>query len=374
MRILITTDVAGGVWSYTEELVEALLDRGHTVGLVIVGSKPGAMHRRWLADHPELHVSALPVPLEWVPEPEPALSASVDSLRRIAVRFDPDVIHLNQFFYGAYDLGAPRVVVAHSDVVTWWQEVKRAEPPNDAWFRRYRRWVASGLQEAHVRVAPTHWLASRMEAVYECAPVRVVYNARSPERFRSRRRAVRESLVVTAGRLWDEAKGARDLIPAARLVARRGRVVVAGPAEHPTGGEDFPTDAPGVEWAGVLDAQELRLLLAQAQVYAATSRYEPFGLAPVEAALAGCALVMSDIPTYRELWDDCALFYPPGDSDALAAAALELLVDEERRASLAEAARERAIERYTPARMVAEYEAIYHDAIQRVAREPVVAD
>ena len=36
--------------------------------------------------------------------------------------------------------------------------------------------------------------------------------------------------------------------------------------------------------------------------------YEPFGLAVLEAAQAGCALLLSDIPTFRELWDGAALF------------------------------------------------------------------
>lgn len=126
----------------------------------------------------------------------------------------------------------------------------------------------------------------------------------------------------------------------------------------------FPVGAPGIEWAGELSTPALRTWLARAKVYAATSRYEPFGLAPLEAALAGCALLMSDIPTFRELWDDCALFYPPGDADALAEGAKVLLADEERRQALAEAARSRALERYTPDRMAEGYEVLYRELLQ----------
>ncbi|HEX7048993.1 MAG TPA: glycosyltransferase family 4 protein [Longimicrobiales bacterium] len=373
MRILITTDVAGGVWSYTEELTDALLARGHTLCLVILG-EPGAVQRSWLAKHRDLSVTLLPSPLEWEPEPEPGLSASVEALRRVVEAEQPDVIHLNQYYYGAFALGAPHVVVAHSDVVSWWRAVKREEPPADAWFRRYRRWVAEGLRGARVRVAPSRWIAQQIESIYGLGPVRVVYNGRSARRFRARRRARREPVVVAAGRLWDEAKGARDLIPAAALLAGRARVVLAGPATHPAEGEAFPVDAPGLEWVGMLDAEELRLLLSQARVYTATSRYEPFGLAPLEAALAGCALVLSDIPTFRELWDGCALFYAPGDAGALAEAALALLGDEDRRKALADAARARALSRYTPARMAERYEAVYRDAVESAAREPVAAN
>lgn len=150
--------------------------------------------------------------------------------------------------------------------------------------------------------------------------------------------------------------------------------MLAGPAEHPAGGEDFPVDAPEIEWAGILDARRLRRLLAQASVYAAPSRYEPFGLAPLEAALSGCALVLSEIDTFRELWDGCAAFFPPGDTEALSDAVLELLGDGERRRSLAEAARERAVKRFSPARMAAAYEALYREVAEHSSLHQAMAE
>jgi glycosyltransferase involved in cell wall biosynthesis len=364
MRILITTDVVGGVWSYTEELVDALVARGHEAHLAVLGGQPSPAQWAWLVARPAVKATVLPYPLEWLPEPEPGLSESLERLVRLVDRVRPDVVHLNQYFYGAYDFGAPCLVVAHSDVVSWWRAVKGEDPPDDAWFRRYRGWVEAGLRGAERRAAPSAWIARQVEAIYGAGPVRVVPNGRSPDRFPSRRRGGREALVLAVGRLWDEAKGVRDLIPAAARLSGRGRVVVAGSVEHPAGGEDFPVGAPGIEWAGELSTPALRTWLARAKVYAATSRYEPFGLAPLEAALAGCALLMSDIPTFRELWDDCALFYPPGDADALAEGAKVLLADEERRQALAEAARSRALERYTPDRMAEGYEVLYRELLQ----------
>lgn len=358
MRILITADVVGGVWSYAEELVDALLARGHEIVLAAVGGEPGARQWQWLAGRPDIHFADLNYPLEWMPEPEPGLSESLGALCDLVARTAPDLIHLNQFYYGATDLGAPTLVVAHSDVVSWWHAVKGAPPPDDAWFARYREWVRAGLAGADLAAAPSAWIAARVEEVYGAGPVRVVHNSRAPGRFlapvgpRARR-------VVAAGRLWDEAKAVMDLVAAAPLLQEIGEVVVAGPIQHPAGGPDFPSEAPCVRWQGVLDAAALRGLLADAAVYAATSLYEPFGLAPLEAALAGCALVMSDTPTFRELWDGCAVFYPPGDPVALADAAREVLRQEERRLELAAAAQRRALERYHPDRMVEEYEMIY---------------
>ena len=58
---------------------------------------------------------------------------------------------------------------------------------------------------------------------------------------------------------------------------------------------------------------------ARASIYALPARYEPFGLSALEAALSGCALVLGDIPSLREVWGDAALFVAPDDTDALAA-------------------------------------------------------
>jgi len=373
MRVLVTTDSAGGVWAYTEELVDALAALGHEATLVALGPEPGPVQREWLGSRPDLDFIALGAPLEWYPDPEPGLTESLDRLREVIAARRPDVVHLNQFFYGAFELGAPKLVVAHSDVVSWWRAARRRDPPDDGWHRRYRDWVRAGLSGARVVVAPSRWMAEQLAEHYGVRGVRVIHNARSAARFRFRRRSRRERMVVAAGRLWDEGKGMTDLLGAAAVLGGDVQVVLAGPETSPSGLERFPVRAPGVRWVGVLGPLDLRRLLARAAVYAATSRYEPFGLAPLEAALAGCALVLADIPTYRELWEGCGEFYPPGDAAALAAAIRGLMDAEGRRRALAEAARARAAERYSPERMARQYEALYRELAAAPAAAPRVA-
>ena len=87
--------------------------------------------------------------------------------------------------------------------------------------------------------------------------------------------------------------------------------------------------------------EAMRRILAQRPVFASAARYEPFGLAVLEAAQAGQALVLSDIPTFRELWDGAALFV--SDEAGLVPALRRALDAPE---GLAAAARERA-RRYT---------------------------
>src|SRR6185437_9554650 len=101
---------------------------------------------------------------------------------------------------------------------------------------------------------------------------------------------------------------------------------------------------------GRLSAGEMAGWYSRAAIYAMPARYEPFGLSILEAALSGCALVLGDIGSLRELWQGAAEFVPPNDPDALAIACNALARDPARRARMASAARERALA-FTPARM-----------------------
>ena len=109
---------------------------------------------------------------------------------------------------------------------------------------------------------------------------------------------------------------------------------------------------------GCLDDDEIGEWLARRPIFASVPRYEPFGLAVLEAAQAGCALVLSDIPTLRELWDGAALFVDPDDDAALADTLQALSDDRARRSALEAAAKERA-HGYTVEAMAAGMHRIY---------------
>jgi glycosyltransferase involved in cell wall biosynthesis len=97
--------------------------------------------------------------------------------------------------------------------------------------------------------------------------------------------------------------------------------------------------------------------MSRAAIYALPARYEPFGLSILEAALAGCALVIGDLPSLREIWGDAATYVRPGELRC----ALDPLTDDLATCKrLGAAARERALE-LTPARMAAAYHALYQE-------------
>lgn len=109
----------------------------------------------------------------------------------------------------------------------------------------------------------------------------------------------------------DEAKNLDTLDAAARGL--RWDVEVAGDAGD--------RSAQHVALLGQIARTDLRARMGQAAIFAHPARYEPFGLVVLEAALAGCALVLGDIDSLHEQWNGTALFVVPGDSAALRAGA-----------------------------------------------------
>jgi glycosyltransferase involved in cell wall biosynthesis len=197
---------------------------------------------------------------------------------------------------------------------------------------------------------PTRALLDDLTAIYgDLREARVIPNGRAiPAPARGRR----ERLVVSAGRLWDEAKNAQLLASAAPAI--HGRVALLGPGR-----------IAGIECLGQLPEHDVLSWMSRAAVFAEPARYEPFGLAALEAALSGCAIVLGDIPSLREVWGDAATFVSPEDPAALAAAVNALLDDPARRARAAQAARTHAA-RFTVAAMARDYRSAYK-AITRTA-------
>jgi glycosyltransferase involved in cell wall biosynthesis len=102
--------------------------------------------------------------------------------------------------------------------------------------------------------------------------------------------------------------------------------------------------------------------LGRASIFALPARYEPFGLLPLEAALCGCALVLGDIPSLREVWGETAVYVDPDDGDALQAAIEALIADPERLQRVSWRVQRRALT-YAPADTARRYMAVYRRVI-----------
>ncbi len=117
------------------------------------------------------------------------------------------------------------------------------------------------------------------------------------------------------------------------------------------------------------DAQ-LRALYSRAAIYAATSRYEPLGMPALEAAFSRCAIVANDIPSFREIWGDAALYFRTNDAASLAENIRLLNEDRPMRRAYAELAYTRARERFTTKRMIDQCLELYRSLCFAKSRLP----
>jgi glycosyltransferase involved in cell wall biosynthesis len=364
MHVLVTADTLGGVWTYARELVTGLAKRGVQVTLVSFGEIPSPAQMSWLDGLRNLDFRPTAFRLEWMQESEQDLEASAEHLRSIVRETQPDVLHLNQYFYGALDVDVPRLVVAHSDVVSWWAAVHGAEPPETNWSRWYREIVTRGLSRATAVVAPTRWMLEAAERYYvKPKQASVVYNGRTPALFSPH--ISKENYVISVGRLWDSGKQVTLL--AQQQDAPQAAYIV-GSEQHPDSGLRSNTifgrtGRSRVHFKGPQSEAQLRQLYARASTYVVTSRYEPFGLAPLEAAFSRCAIVCNDIPSLREVWGDSALYFAANSGAGLARALERLGADRELRLTYGSLAYQRAMQRYTADRMVDDYLALYQTMV-----------
>lgn len=344
-RVLLTADTVGGVWTYAVELARALNHGGVAVELATMGAALTPAQRAAAAALPHTRVHESTWRLEWMEEPWDDIDRAGEWLLEIAARTRPDVVHLNQYAFGALPWTAPVLVAGHSCVCSWWEAVHGAPPPAE--WERYRSAVRRGIHGADLVVTPSRTMLDALERHYG-APLasRVILNGRDPARFPP---LPKRDALVGLGRLWDPAKNAAALAAAAPGIPWPVRV--AGPTVGPDGSREAP---PNVELLGVLDETAIAAELGRAAIAVLPARYEPFGLAALEAALAGCALVLGDIPSQREIWNGAAVFVPPDDPAFLSAATRDLCHDTARRARLARLARRRAL-RLSAGRMARSY-------------------
>jgi glycosyltransferase involved in cell wall biosynthesis len=364
MKLLLVTDAVGGVWVYSLELARALSSRGVQTVLAVIGPAPTAGQRGEAARFKLIETG---LPLEWQDTDAEELRHAGDIIAELAQRECADVVQTCSASLLAQTIfDRPCVAVQHSCTATWWAAVRGTPlPPEFEWRREV---VRQGLGKAAAVVAPSLAFAAETARTYNFrAGIQAVHNGRRADNAPI---LPPGDFVLTASRLWDEGKNVATLDAVAAKLCVPFEAV--GPLNGPnaaSAGFDHLHLLGEVSWA------RLAGLRAARPIFASAALYEPFGLSVLEAAQAGCALVLSDIPTHRELWGGTAMFVPAQDADAFASAIQGLLNDPDRRRQLGEWAREHA-QIYTPERMASRMADIYARLVEVPAetRSPLMAD
>jgi glycosyltransferase involved in cell wall biosynthesis len=329
-RLLMTIDAMGGVWRYAMDLAKALRLEGVDTVFAGFGPRPASQMLEEAKATGEIFWSD--APLDWTATDQSELARIPDWLVATARAASVDLLHLNLPSQAAgLVIDRPVIVVSHSCVTTWFAAVRgTALPPDWLWHEGLNR---RGFAAADAIIAPSHSHADALSRSYGIGGIEVVHNSSRhvPTRLN------KQNYCFAAGRWWDEGKNSSVLDGTAALTDYP--IVAAGPIDGPSGQH---VRFAFVDHRGALGHAEAMALMNEAAIFMSPSIYEPFGLAALEAARAGAALVLADIPTYRELWQDAALFAQPDDPAAFASAIDGLAGDRRLRQRLAHLAQDRS--------------------------------
>ncbi len=198
---------------------------------------------------------------------------------------------------GRYDLDADKVEVVHNGV----DHVDRVPPPDEVGLQYLD---ALALPERYVLYAGSLDVRKNAALVIE-AVARL-------------RREGRPCTLVLAGQSW----------------------FGAGPVERRIG--ELRAEGLDVRPLGYLAAPLFYEVMRRASVFAFPSRYEGFGLPPLEAMRLGVPCVVSDRGSLREVCGDAARYVDPDDARGLAETLAGLLASDAERQKLSEAGRAQA--------------------------------
>ena len=367
MHVLVTSDTLSGTWTYTRELVAGLVGRGMRVTLVSFGEIPLPQQTLWMDHLHGLEYRPTAFRLDWMDEGQQDLKESSAYLTALVKELKPDLLHLNQLCYGSLPVAVPRVVVAHGDLITWWKAVHGREPEGGSagcdgigkLSREVWRWpVSPWLLRCGCGTPSANAIPGRGHDT-------VIYNGRNPIFFNPY--VGKDDSVLAVGRLLDAGKQVSLLTQHSHplpVCIVGSDMPLHGPSRIPIRADvKLAVDEMNVALKGPQTEAQLRSLYSRASIYAATSRYEPFDMAAVEAAFSRCAIVANDIPAFREIWGDAVLYFHENDAASLASAIRRLSGQRDLCRTYANRAFQRARECFTSKRMIDQYLELYHSLL-----------
>lgn len=327
-----TVDAAGGVWTYANELVKEYNRKNIEVVMVVMGPRIDSIQRAMISKFDNVILIEGKYKLEWMDNPWDDVDEAAEWLLGLEFLFHPDVVHLNGYCHAALAWHAPVMVVAHSCVCSWFEYVNRTEIP--VTFSEYKRRVSEGLKSAEYVIAPSGAMLQSLFKHYgQIASAAVIYNGIEMVSYQ---KVSKEPFVLTCGRIWDEAKN----IEAVARIASRLKWNVYAAGEGNLNGKEYKN----FKILGKLSQPALHALMSKAPLFVLPSKYEPFGLSILEAANSGCALILGDIPSLREVWQDNAIFVNPNNHEELKDAICECIKHEVYREAFAKKAKIKARE------------------------------
>lgn len=351
-----TTDTVGGVWEYSVELCKALEKYGINVHLAAMGTWPTEAQQEEAGKLKNVLLYKSDYKLEWMQDPWQDVAQAGKWLNSIYHTIQPDIIHFNNYAHLGKEWSCPTMTVFHSCVQTWWQAVKGTTAPSS--WDKYLQVLKDSLNSSDLVVGPTNSILEQAKASHNItSPTKVIYNGRDIEASPIDQK---EDIVLCVGRIWDEAKNLKSLSKIAKKLPWP--VYVIGDNKNPNTGEEIKIR--NVHFLGELTQEQTENWMHRAKIFVSPTKYEPFGLAILEAAEANCALVLSELDTLKEVWQDAAVYFDPHNNSEIGQKLLQLIEDEKMRSYFSEKAKTRSGE-FSADKMASEYEKIYRELIRK---------
>ena len=334
----------GGVQQLVFELTEQLRAAGHEAVLVGAGDR---FHEGGPGVDDATIPTGRPISVRGNESRVP-LTLSPRSWRRVRSALEGvDVVHLHEPLipvvgWAAMRVDKPTVATFHADPPDWVRKAYRAMP---GLRRRLGRCVLTAVSKTAAAAIPKKW-----------GEVAIVPNALDVGSYRLEVGRIARR-VAFLGR--DDPRKGLDMLlqawPEIRDRVGEAELVVMGASR------DLPVD--GVSYRGRVSEGEKRRLLASSAVYVAPNLGgESFGIVVAEAMAAGCAVVASDLPGFREVLGSSGVLVAPGDVEGLADAVASVVGDPDRAAELGDSARA-AVARFDWSSVLDQYLAVYRRAI-----------
>ena len=332
----------GGVQAQVRGLADWLTAHGDEVRVVaplVPGNRPGASVGR--VTRIRANRSVAPI----------SLSAKVASRMQDTIGWG-DVTHIHEPLMPMVGLAAlrspaPKVVTFHADPPNWVRGLYRGLGPLLRSLTGPHTLVTAVSRQA-ADALPPRWGPERIVP----NGIDLVIGPPGVERRRGR--------VVFLGR--DEPRKGLDVLLAAWPEIRsrhpHAELVVMG-AERTEVEE-------GVRFLGRVSEEVKERMLRSSEAYVAPNLGgESFGIVLVEAMMAGCAVIASDLPSFRDVAEPAARFFPTASAGALRDRVAEVLADPRLSDSLSAAGAERAV-RFSWNRVGPAYRSCYEQVLSRI--------
>ena len=285
-----------------------------------------------LARQPGIEVIEPVIGSRWAGKARPAWEQI--ALRGELIRVAPDVYHGPHMYTPRTDV--PTVATVH--------DLTFVRLPGRYSFTRraYYRYLARTASRAQRIIVPSAWVASDVVRFLRYQPARVRVIAEAPRaglapasaeavvRFREGAGLARPYLLCLG--TAEPGKRAIDAIramPAILASHPEALLVLAGNAGSLSEALHREVKARGladnVHFPGYVPDDELPALLTGATALLFPSRYEGFGLPPLEAMACGTPVICSEVPAMSDVLKGGVTFVPVGDRDAIAHEAVRLL-------------------------------------------------